>query len=331
MEERMYERQVTKLALASRLFDDKQIERHFSASEMSLLYDLTLLSKSKEVLTFPNNDPLLAEVVQEHKMQISSIHEHDSLLQNKFDEHLSDDERQKAWETFNQTKELQKMLPTKVQQREFFLIFRGCLEDVESDDSTQVLHETDSKDSFKRSLSVQTGKEYKARKKRKIEDTIWQKDSDWAGVLKWKTMVNQLETPGFQNCQVSFAQAAKSREPNVVKTGGCDLPTQLYFDFLEKSLIRRPQKLPTFIAYILHVDQLNRDLKQMMRNHYAIASYTDEKNAAHSLLLTIFKSQGKELLLGNTLPSIIFQYDLDNLFSLFTSPYSLLLYFQHFQ
>ena len=206
MEERMYERQVTKLALAARLFDEKQIERHFSAIEMDLLYDLTLLSQSKEVLTFPKDDSLLAEVVHQHKMQISSIHEHDCLLLNKFEEHLSNDEKQQAWETFNRTKELQKMLPTKVQQKEFFLIFRGSLEDVESDDSTQILYGNDSQDSCKRSVSVHTGKEYKARKKGKTEDTIWQKDSDWAGVLKWKTMVNQLETPGFQNCQVSFAQ-----------------------------------------------------------------------------------------------------------------------------
>ena len=301
MEERIYERQVTKLALAARLFDDKQIERHFSASEMDLLYNLTQLSKSKEMLTFPRDDPLLAEVVFKHKSQISSIHQHDSLLRNKFDEHLSNDEKEQAWKTFNETKELQQMLPTKVQQKEFSLIFRVDLEDGRSDDSVSIHPENGSQESFKRGLSVQTGKVCTGRNKKKIEDTIWQKDSDWAGVLKWKTTEMQLETHRFQNCQVSFAQATKARESNVVKTGACNLPTELYLNFFEKGLLRRPKKLPAFTAYILHVDQLNGDLRQMMMNHYGIANYTDEENAAHSLLLTLFKSQGKQLLLGDKL------------------------------
>ena len=49
-------------------------------------------------------DKLLAELVLKHKDNIWKIHDHDSLLENQVDEHLTEEERKAAWEEFENEK-----------------------------------------------------------------------------------------------------------------------------------------------------------------------------------------------------------------------------------
>jgi len=49
-------------------------------------------------------DKLLAELVLKHKDLIWKIHDHDSLLENQIDEHLTEEERKAAWEEYENEK-----------------------------------------------------------------------------------------------------------------------------------------------------------------------------------------------------------------------------------
>ena len=57
------------------------------------------------VITLPINR-LLAELVDKHKEMVWNIHNHDSLLENKVDENLTEEERKAAWDEYNQEKGL---------------------------------------------------------------------------------------------------------------------------------------------------------------------------------------------------------------------------------
>lgn len=49
-------------------------------------------------------DRLLAELLKEHEHWIVTYHEHDSLLQNKEEEELNEEERKVAWEEYENEK-----------------------------------------------------------------------------------------------------------------------------------------------------------------------------------------------------------------------------------
>ena len=55
------------------------------------------------VITLPINR-LLAELVDKHKEMVWNIHNHDSLLENKVDENLTEEERKAAWDEYDQEK-----------------------------------------------------------------------------------------------------------------------------------------------------------------------------------------------------------------------------------
>ena len=99
MEEKVYDRQVTKLSLSCRVVDEQQIERHFTMSDLAELYKF---EPSNEMVKShgPPRDRLLADLMIELPQWILDFHEHDSLLQNKQEEELDEEERKAAWHDY---------------------------------------------------------------------------------------------------------------------------------------------------------------------------------------------------------------------------------------
>ncbi|XP_076024816.1 ATRX chromatin remodeler, like [Genypterus blacodes] len=104
MEEKIYDRQVTKQSLSFRVVDQQQIERHFTLFELTELYtfepellDDPNSKKSKRTTSVLPKDKVLTELLQSCKEQIVCFHEHESLLDHKQEEELSDAERKAAW------------------------------------------------------------------------------------------------------------------------------------------------------------------------------------------------------------------------------------------
>ncbi|CAH1777536.1 unnamed protein product [Owenia fusiformis] len=107
MEEKIYERQVTKQSLAQRVVDEHQIDRHFTARDLKELYNFTpdILEEGKEKpIPILPKDMLLADLLKSQEDWIVKYHEHDSLLENKIDEGLTEEERKAAWDEFENEK-----------------------------------------------------------------------------------------------------------------------------------------------------------------------------------------------------------------------------------
>uniref|UniRef100_A0A8C3ALC0 DNA helicase n=1 Tax=Cyclopterus lumpus TaxID=8103 RepID=A0A8C3ALC0_CYCLU len=111
MEAKIYDRQVTKQSLAFRVVDQQQIERHFTGVELAELYtfepemlDDPSAKKSKKATPVLPKDTFLAEMLQNNKDQIVCYHEHDSLLDHKEEEALSEEDRKAAWTEYEAEK-----------------------------------------------------------------------------------------------------------------------------------------------------------------------------------------------------------------------------------
>ncbi|XP_068441568.1 transcriptional regulator ATRX isoform X2 [Clinocottus analis] len=111
MEAKIYDRQVTKQSLAFRVVDQQQIERHFTGVELAELYtfepemlDDPSAKKSKKATPVLPKDPFLAEMLKNNKDQIVCYHEHDSLLDHKEEEALSEEDRKAAWTEYEAEK-----------------------------------------------------------------------------------------------------------------------------------------------------------------------------------------------------------------------------------
>lgn len=104
MEEKIYERQVTKQAISKRVIDEQQIDRHYKENDLQELYRYDV--EPSEPRPTPNlpKDRLFAELLQRFDKLIYKYHEHDSLLENKEEETLNEEERLAAWEEFEQEK-----------------------------------------------------------------------------------------------------------------------------------------------------------------------------------------------------------------------------------
>merc|ERR1719445_1554993 len=104
MEEKIYERQVTKQSLSARVVDEQQIERHFTMNELAELYEFKDEPLSDRPIPAVPEDRLLAELLEKHKTVIWSVSNHDSLLENQVDQNLTEEERKSAREEFEQEK-----------------------------------------------------------------------------------------------------------------------------------------------------------------------------------------------------------------------------------
>ncbi|CAF1550264.1 unnamed protein product, partial [Rotaria sordida] len=113
MEEKIYQRQVVKQSLSQRVIDDHQLDRHFTENDIKELYKFTpeqlpeLRSMTNTDFNYPiPKDHLLLDLLYEHNHWIHSYHSHDSLLENKLDEGLSEEERRRALEEYENLKRL---------------------------------------------------------------------------------------------------------------------------------------------------------------------------------------------------------------------------------
>jgi len=104
MEEKIYDRQITKQSLSARVVDEQQIERHFTMNELSELYEFRDEPLSARPIPAVPEDRMLAELVDKHKEIVWSFTNHDSLLENQVDQNLTEAERKAAWEEFENEK-----------------------------------------------------------------------------------------------------------------------------------------------------------------------------------------------------------------------------------
>lgn len=100
MEEKIYERQIIKQSLSVRVVDELQVGRHFRAQEVAELYVFDPDTSQDRSLPNMPKDKLLADIIMSYKNLVVKYHEHDSLLENKPEEDLTEEERMQAWKEF---------------------------------------------------------------------------------------------------------------------------------------------------------------------------------------------------------------------------------------
>uniref|UniRef100_A0AAR2JFC9 Helicase C-terminal domain-containing protein n=1 Tax=Pygocentrus nattereri TaxID=42514 RepID=A0AAR2JFC9_PYGNA len=100
MEQKIYERQVAKQSLSSRVVDQQQIQRHFTHSQLSELYRFQPDKHPKTSEKLCHLDKVLEVLLKQCWQSIVSFHEHNSLLDHRKEEELSVEERKAAWEEY---------------------------------------------------------------------------------------------------------------------------------------------------------------------------------------------------------------------------------------
>ncbi|RVE51422.1 hypothetical protein evm_003977 [Chilo suppressalis] len=101
MEQKIYERSVTKQAVACRVVDEQQIDRHYNMADLTELYkyDDTGLGVASGVAVGVQ-DVALLRVARDTNLH--AVHEHDSLLRGSGEQGLPEHERHAAWLQFQQ-------------------------------------------------------------------------------------------------------------------------------------------------------------------------------------------------------------------------------------
>ena len=109
MEEKIYDRQVTKQSLSMRVVDEKQIGRHYSFAQLQELFVYTPPTDTPPVKPCdnPESDMIFCNILEKLCPKfIVGYHTHDSLLEHNFDEELSKEEQKIAWDNYNNQKEM---------------------------------------------------------------------------------------------------------------------------------------------------------------------------------------------------------------------------------
>ena len=70
MEEKIYERQVTKQAISKRVIDEQQIDRHYAENDLAELYKFEPRPPAPRALPPLPRDRLFAEMLREHEAQV---------------------------------------------------------------------------------------------------------------------------------------------------------------------------------------------------------------------------------------------------------------------
>ncbi|CAH0550276.1 unnamed protein product [Brassicogethes aeneus] len=104
MEEKIYLRSITKLAIAGRVIDSRQITRHFKSNDLQEMYQCDLKIDEERVTPNVPEDKLLAKLVSKYTC-IHKYEDHSALLANRPEEELNESEKELAWEEFNKIAE----------------------------------------------------------------------------------------------------------------------------------------------------------------------------------------------------------------------------------
>ncbi|XP_067621446.1 transcriptional regulator ATRX-like isoform X2 [Eurosta solidaginis] len=106
MEEKVYSRSVTKQAMSFRVVDEQQIDRHYSMAELTELYSLTTPDYENRPMPDCPQDTILASLLLNYPSLVYKYHEHDSLLENKVEQELSEQEKQDAWAAYERDQQM---------------------------------------------------------------------------------------------------------------------------------------------------------------------------------------------------------------------------------
>ncbi|XP_063908567.1 transcriptional regulator ATRX homolog [Zophobas morio] len=111
MEEKIYQRCVVKLHLSGTVVDKLHFVRRYTSSDLRELYkvDFSEYTVDRPIPIVPT-DKLLAQLVQ-NTYDIYRYHLHNSLLENRPEEELTDEDKKMAWDEFNNMEEAAKPLP----------------------------------------------------------------------------------------------------------------------------------------------------------------------------------------------------------------------------
>lgn len=111
MEEKIYQRCVVKLAVAGTVVDKLHLDRHYNSNDLRQMYQFDYSQFAERPELNRPNDTLLALLIEQH-IDIYSYLEHNSLLENKPDEELDDEDKKLAWEDFIKAKNNKTEKPT---------------------------------------------------------------------------------------------------------------------------------------------------------------------------------------------------------------------------